>query len=261
MIPYFPEHLPQQVLAIELICKSDTSLKQVVCFDTSFHRVMPRIAQLYPLPRNLADEGILRYGFHGISYEYVYGELVKEAGEKAARGRVVIAHLGNGCSMVAIRDGRPVDTTMGFTPTGGLMMSTRCGDLDPEVILYLLEKKKLTTAAVSHLINHESGLLAISGISSDMRDLLAHESSDPHAAEAVELFCYYAKKFLGALGAVLGGVDILVFTGGIGENAPDIRRRICQGLDLLGFSTVRVIPTNEELMIARHTVEILERLH
>lgn len=259
MIPYFPDHLPYQVRAIEKVAALDAGLRQVVAFDTAFHRGMPRIAQLYPLPRDLFDQGILRYGFHGLSYEYVLGELARDAGSAVAHGRVVIAHLGNGCSMAAIRDGRPVDTTMGFTPTGGLMMSSRSGDLDPEVILYLLQRKNLTPAEVSDIVNRKAGLLGISGTSSDMRDLVERRSTDPSAAEAVELFCYQARKFLGAMAAALGGIDTLVFTGGIGENAPEIRKGICHGMEYLGLSgaSVRVIPTNEELMIARHTIETI----
>jgi acetate kinase len=277
LVPYLPEHLPHQLRAIEAVAKYDSRLTQVICFDTAFHRTMPRIAQLYALPRSLSDDGILRFGFHGLSYEYVMGELAREARDAAARGRVVIAHLGNGCSMTAIRQGQSVDTTMGFTPTGGLMMSSRSGDLDPEIILYLLEQRNLPPAAISDIINRKAGLAGVSGGSSDMRDLLARAATDEHAAEAVELFCYLAKKFLGALAAVLGGLDALVFTAGIGENAPEVRRRICDGMGYLGLfidpqrnqanapvistpesaASIRVIPTNEELMIARHTIGIL----
>jgi acetate kinase len=273
LIPYLPDHLPHQIAAIEAVQKFDPALAQVVAFDTAFHRTMPRVAQIYALPRELFDDGILRYGYHGLSYEYVSGELARQA-DHVAQGRVVIAHLGNGCSMAALRDGRSVDTTMGFTPTGGLMMSSRSGDLDPEVILYLLQRRKLSVAQVSEIVNRKAGLVGISGGSSDMRDLLARASTDARAEEAVALFCYHARKFLGGLAAVLGGLDALVFTGGIGENAPEIRRRICDGLGHLGLvldqpaneagaslisaagshASIRVIPTNEELMIARHTI-------
>jgi acetate kinase len=254
--------------------KFEPSLAQVVAFDTAFHRTMPRVAQLYALPRELFDDGVLRYGYHGLSYEYVIGELARQAGNEMARSRVVIAHLGNGCSMAALRDGRSVDTTMGFTPTGGLMMSSRSGDLDPEVILYLLQRRKLSVAQVSDIVNRKAGLAGVSGGSSDMRDLLARAPTDTHAEEAVALFCYQARKFLGGLAAVLGGIDALVFTGGMGENAPEIRKRICDGMGHLGLAldqranesgapvisaaespaSIRVIPTNEELMIARHTI-------
>jgi acetate kinase len=280
LIPFLPDHLPHQVAALETVAKVDPALKQVACFDTSFHRTMPRIAQLSPLPRDLLDEGILRYGYHGLSYEYVIGELAKQAGDRLARARVVIAHLGNGSSMAALRDERSIDTTMGFTPTGGLMMSNRSGDLDPGVILYLLEHRKLTPAQVTDVVNRKAGLAGVSGSSSDMRDLLAREAADPHAAEAVNLFCYQAKKFLGALVAALGGIDALVFTAGIGENAPEIRKRICDGMEHLGLildpdanranapvistaaspASIRVIPTNEELMIARHSINVISRM-
>jgi acetate kinase len=277
LIPYLPDHLPHQIAAIEAVTEFDPALEQVVVFDTAFHRTMPRVAQMYALPRECWDDGILRYGYHGLSYEYVAGELGRQAGNSVARGRVVIAHLGNGCSMAALRDGRSVDTTMGFTPTGGLMMSSRSGDLDPEVILYMLQRRNLSVAQVSEIINRKAGLVGVSGGSSDMRDLLARASSDPHAEESVDLFCYQARKFLGALAAVLGGIDALVFTGGIGENAPDIRTRVCDGMGHLGLvldqpanqagapvisaagssASVRVIPTNEELMIARHTISCI----
>jgi acetate kinase len=244
----------------------------VAAFDTAFHSRMPRVARLFALPRRLADEGVLRYGFHGLSYEYTMGEL-RTLDPEAAVGRVVIAHLGNGASMVAVRDGVGVDTTMGFTPMGGLAMGTRSGDLDPGVLLYLLEEKELSPPEVGELINRQAGLLGVSETSADMRDLLSREASDPRAAEAVALFCYQAKKFLGALAAVLGGLDTLIFTGGIGEHAATMRWRICEGLEFLGLRldgsrnaehapavsrddsplTVRVIPTDENLMIARHT--------
>jgi acetate kinase len=279
LIPYLPEHLPHQLAAIGTVERFDPSLAQVVCFDTSFHRTMPRVAQLYALPRDLLNEGVLRYGFHGLSYEYVIGEFARMAGDAAARGRVVIAHLGNGCSMTAIRDARSIDTTMGFTPTGGLLMSSRSGDLDPGVVVYLLQQKRMSAAALSDMLNRKSGLAGVSGGSPDMRDLLAREATDPHAAEAIELFCYQARKFLGALAAVLGGLDALIFTAGIGEHVPEIRRRICEGMGHVGLAldarandanapiisskeapaSIRVIPTNEELMIARHTVSVISR--
>lgn len=277
LVPYLPQHLPHQVAAIEAVARFHPGLAQVACFDTAFHRTMPRVAQLYALPREFSDDGILRLGYHGLSYEYVLGELAREAGEVAAHGRVIIAHLGNGCSMAAIRDGRSLDTTMGFTPSGGLVMSTRPGDLDPSVVLYLLAHHQMTPAALSEIINRKAGLAGVSGGSPDMRDLLSREAADPHAAEALELFCYQARKFLGGLAAVLGGLDTLIFTAGIGENSPQIRRRICQGLDYLGLkvdpraneasapcisspdspAAIRVIRTSEERMIARHTKQVL----
>jgi acetate kinase len=250
---------------------------QVAAFDTAFHGRMPRVARLFALPRPLADEGVLRYGFHGLSYEYVMGEL-RALDPEAAAGRVVIAHLGNGASMVAVRGGVGVDTTMGFTPTGGLVMGTRSGDLDPGVLLHLLEENGLSPPEIGELVNRRAGLLGVSETTADMRDLLSREASDPRAAEAISLFCYQAKKFLGALAAALGGLDALVFTGGIGEHAATVRWRICKGLEFLGVQlearrnaehapvisrdgspvTARVIPTDENLMIARHTRRLVK---
>jgi acetate kinase len=221
---------------------------------------------------------VVRYGFHGLSYEYILQELQKEVGEYAANGRVLIAHLGNGASMAAIRNGRSVDTTMSFTPASGLVMSTRSGDLDPGVLIYLLQAEGLNPSELNDLINHQSGLLGISGTSSNMESLLKREKSETSAREAVELFCYRASKHVGALTAALGGIDILIFTGGIGENAPSIRQRICQNLSFLGIHlderrnaanaavisgvnhsvTVRVMRTNEDLMIARHTYALIQ---
>lgn len=249
-------------------------MPQVACFDTTFHRKMPRVARLFALPRYLAEEGVLRYGFHGLSYEYVMGEL-RRLDPEAAAGRVVVAHLGSGASMAAVRGGVSVDTTMGFTPAGGLVMGTRPGDLDPGVLLHLL--LSMDPDALGELVNRESGLLGVSGTNADMRDLLEREADDPRAAEAVALFCYQAKKSLGSLAAALGGLDALVFTAGIGEHAPAVRWRICEGLGFLGVRldpernaknapvvsydggpvTVRVIPTDEDLMIARHTYELI----
>jgi acetate kinase len=241
---------------------------------------MPRVARLYALPRDLAEGGVLRYGFHGLSYEYVVGEL-RRVDRAAYDGRVVVAHLGNGASMAAVRGGVGVDTTMGFTPTGGLVMGTRSGDLDPGVPLYLLEERGLTPTEVSDLVNKQAGLLGVSGTSADMRDLLDREAYDVRAAEAVALFCYQAKKFLGALAAALGGLDALVFTGGIGEHSATVRERICEGLGFLDIRldpdrnsahapvissedtavSVRVIPTDEDLMVARHTRRLIEQEH
>jgi acetate kinase len=278
MIPLAPDHLPQEIEAIQAIQEGFPGLPQVACFDTAFHRQMPEMAQMYGLPRALWREGLIRYGFHGLSYEYILKELEKEAGEEAAGGRVIIAHLGNGASMVAVRRGKSLDTTMGFTPGGGLMMSTRSGDLGPGVILYLLREKGMDATDVNMLVNQKAGLLGVSGISSDMEDLLLKEKEYPHAAEAVSLFCYQAKKFLGAYVAVLGGLDTLIFTGGIGEKAAPVRRRICAGCEFMGIhldpgrneahaplisrdgspAAVRVMRTNEELMIVRHTHQVLD---
>jgi acetate kinase len=280
LIPLAPDHLPQEVEAIEVLHRLHPNLKQVVCFDTAFHRTMPRVAQLYGLPMKLAEDGIIRYGFHGLSYEYIVQELGRQTAGRAMGERVIVAHFGNGASLAAIRDGKSVDTTMGFTPIGGIVMSTRSGDLDPGVLLYLLQEKGYTPSQVNELVTRKAGLLGLSGISSDMKDLLASEKRNAFAAEAVSVFCYQAQKYIGALTAALGGLDTLVFTGGIGENAPSIRQRICDGLGFLGIRlepakndsnaavisvkdseiNVRVIPTNEELMIAQHTSEVCRQM-
>jgi acetate kinase len=275
--------MPTELAAIEILRSRYPSLPQVACFDTAFHRTMPRVAQLYGLPRHILDAGVLRYGFHGLSYEYIVGELAREASSVGksltdhAGQRLVIAHLGNGASMVAIRDGHSVDTTMGLTPIGGLVMSTRSGDLDPGVLLYLLDAEQMNSADLRRTVEQAGGLLGISGSTSDMQDLLERMDQDPHVAEAVALFCYTARKQLGALASVLGGIDTLVFTAGVGEHAAEVRHRICGDQAYLGIRldqtrnaahasvisqesspvTVRVIPTNEQLMIARHTLRTL----
>jgi acetate kinase len=268
LIPFAPLHLPSAIQGIEAVTARFPGLPQVACFDTSFHRRMPELAQRFPLPRDLWDEGIRRYGFHGLSYEYIVATL----GDKA-NGRLIIAHLGNGASLAAVLNGRPMDTTMGFTPTGGVMMGTRCGDLDPGVLVHLMREKQFDSGQVDELVNQQSGLLGVSGISPDMKTLTDLRSREPHAREAIELFCYQLRKYIGALTAVLGGLDTLVFTGGIGEHAAEVRWEVCLGLGYLGIaldpqrnathanvisrhesaSMVRVIPTNEDLMIARHT--------
>jgi len=278
LVPLAPLHLPGQIELIEAIRKWRPDLPQVACFDTAFHSRMPELARRFPLPRDLWDKGIRRYGFHGLSYEYVLSALGKQAQEPVlevsprAEGRTVIAHLGNGSSMVALRDGIPMDTTMGLTPTGGFMMGTRSGDLDPGLVLYLL-RSGYDAPSLEDLLDHKSGLLGVSETSGDMRVLLEKRNSDPRAEQAVAMFCYGVRKFLGAFAAVLGGLDTLVFTGGIGEHAAPVRREICFDLQFLGISidenqnekhaaiistpesrcTVRVIPTDEDLMIARHT--------
>jgi acetate kinase len=279
LIPLAPEHLPHEIRAVQALARLHPVLRQAACFDTSFHASIPKIARLYPLPREYWEQGVRRYGFHGLSYEYIMEELETEAGKRAAQGRIVIAHLGNGASMTAVHKGRSVETTMGFTPSGGLVMGTRTGDLDPGVILFLLEEKGLSLSEVKALVNHRGGLLGVSGLSSSMKDLLDKEAEDSCAAEAVSLFCFQAKKFLTALASVLGGLDTLVFTGGIGENAPSVRWQICKGLDFMGIFldrrenrknspvishgaspvTVRVIKTDEELMVARHTSRLLQK--
>ena len=274
LVPLAPEHLPGEIEAIDGLMHDFADVPQVACFDTAFHRKMPLVAQTFGLP---PETGVIRFGFHGLSYEYILQELTHSDKNSANGTRTIVAHLGNGCSMAAIRAGVSIDTTMGFTPTGGLVMGTRSGDLDPGVIVYLLRKRGLDATALNDLVNRKAGLLGVSGLSPDMRELLAHEQDNPRAKLAVDLFCYQVKKFLGALAAALGGVNTLVFTGGIGENAAEIRRRICEGLEFLGIHldavrntsnsdvispsntpvAVRVIKTNEELMIARHTHRLL----
>ena len=276
LVPIDPDHLPQALAAIAATSEAYGDIPQFACFDTAFHRTMPPVAQRYALPHRFAEAGMLRYGFHGLSYESILDRL-RDLDPSAATGRLIIAHLGNGASMVAVRDGASVETTMGFTPTGGLVMGTRTGDLDPGVLLYLLQQEGLDAAAVSELVNRQAGLLAVSETSSDMRDLLERAARDPRAALAVALFCYQAKKYLGALAAVLGGLDTLVFTGGIGEHAAPVRAEICAGLGFLGIEldrgrntvhapiisadgstvTVRVIPTDEDRVIAQHTARLL----
>src|SRR5471030_1966081 len=237
--PYDPDHLPLEIELIEAFRQRHPALPQVACFDTAFHRSMPRVASLLPIPRRYEAMGVRRYGFHGLSYEFLTEELVRLGDAAATKGRVILAHLGNGASLAAVRDGKSIDTSMGFTPTAGLVMSTRTGDLDPGLVYYLARTERMTAAQFQQMVNHESGLLGVSGISSDVRDLLAREARDVRAAEALALFCYQAKKWIGAYAAALGGLDTLVFAGGIGENAPVIRARICDGLGFLGLKLDR----------------------
>jgi len=224
--PYDPEHLPREIELIEAFRERHPNLPQVACFDTAFHQSMPRVAKLLPIPRRYAAKGVQRYGFHGLSYAYLLEELVRFGDPAATTGRVILAHLGNGASIAAVRDGKSVDTSMGFTPTAGLVMSTRSGDLDPGLVLYLARTEQFTTEQFYEMVNHESGLLGVSETSSDMRDLLAREAADVRAAEAVALFCYQAKKWIGAFAAALGGLDTLVFAGGIGRDSRS-RSEIC----------------------------------
>ena len=266
-----PLHLPAQLAVVEAVAARRPELPQVACFDTAFHSRLPAVARRLPLPRSLDDEGVRRYGFHGLSYEYV----VEAVGQGA--GRLVIAHLGSGASLAAVRDGAPVDTTMSLTPSGGIMMGTRSGDLDPGVLVYLLRTRGWDADAVERFVNQEAGLLGVSGRSADMEALLAARDTDAAAAEAVAVFCWQARKAVGALAAALGGLDTLVFTGGIGEHAAPVRAGICDGLAHLGIRldaaknaadapvisvldvpcTVRVVPTDEDRMIARHTRAVL----
>lgn len=255
-VPMAPLHLPQALLVLEATAARWPARPQVACFDTAFHRRMPEIAQRLPLPRALFDEGVLRYGYHGLSYEYVLQTL----GEDAA-GRVVVAHLGHGSSLVAVKDGRPIHTTMALTPSGGVMMGTRSGDLDPGVLLHLLENKGWDAPRLARLVHREAGLLGVSGRTADMRRLLELREHDAHADQAVEMYCRSIRRAIGALAAELGGLDLLVFTGGIGERAHVLRQEICQGLAHLGVeeggARVRVVPTHENLMIARQTWRLL----
>jgi acetate kinase len=259
-----PEHLPAEIALMEILAAKFPDTPQIACFDTAFHSAMPRVAKLLPIPRRYEAKGVQRYGFHGLSYEYLMTQ-------PRMNGRVILAHLGNGASLAAVRDGQSIDTSMAFTPAAGLPMSTRSGDLDPGLVGFLAQTEQMTAEQFHSMINWQSGLLGVSETSSDMRDLLAREANDRRAAEAVALFCYQAKKWIGAFAAALGGLDTLVFTGGIGQNDPVIRARICDGLGFLGIEldrqqnatnaeqisgkgsrvAVRVIRTDEELTIAK----------
>ncbi|MBS0632605.1 MAG: acetate/propionate family kinase [Verrucomicrobia bacterium] len=270
-VPFAPLHLPAELALIDAVAKRFPALPQYVCFDTAFHAALPERARRLPLPEAMVKGGVHRYGFHGLSYEY----LVHTLGARKL-GRAVLAHLGNGASLAAVRDGRPVDTTMGFTPAGGIMMGTRPGDLDPGVIVHWLRRSRGSAARLEKIITHESGLRAVSGTTGDMEALLACRRRDPRARLAVEMFCYQVRQRIGALAAALGGIDTLVFTGGIGEHAAEIRREICADLGHLGIRIdgslnrrsapvispsasrclVRVTPTDEDRMIARHVAHL-----
>lgn len=276
--PYDPEHLPSGLQLMESFREHYPNVPQIACFDTAFHSQMPRVAKILPIPRRFDKKGVQRFGFHGLSYSYLMEELHRIAGPKAAKGRVILAHLGNGASMAAVRNGKSIDTSMGFTPAAGLPMSTRSGDLDPGLTWYLARAENMTGQKFHDMVHHQSGLLGVSETSSDMRDLLAREKKDIRAAEAVAIFCYQARKWIGAYTAALGGLELLVFAGGIGENAPTVRSRICDGLQFLGLKldqkqnkssapvisargsnvTVRVIRTDEEIMLARCVYRILD---
>jgi acetate kinase len=274
LVPLAPLHEPHNLAAIKVIAKLEPTLPQVACFDTAFHCTQPLVATAFAIPRQLTEAGIRRYGFHGLSYEYIASVLPDYAGP-SADGKVVVAHLGQGASMCAMEARRSVATTMGFTAVDGLPMGRRCGALDPGVVLYLIAEKGMNVAAVTDLLYNHSGLLGVSGISGDMRKLSA--SSDPHAAEAIELFVYRIERELGSLVAALGGLDVLVFTGGIGEHSTAVREQVCKRASWLGIeldpcanaaggarittASSRVsawaIPTDEDLMIARHAVKLL----
>ncbi|MDQ6646276.1 MAG: acetate/propionate family kinase [Pseudomonadota bacterium] len=277
LVPFDPEHLPEEILLIEAMQRRYPALPQVACFDTAFHHDLPRVARLLPIPRHYEAQGVRRYGFHGLSYQYLIGELGRLGDPAASRGRVILAHLGNGASLAAVRDGRSIDTTMAFTPTAGLPMSTRSGDLDPGLAGYLARTEQMSAEQFSTMANQASGLLGISETSADMSELLQSEVHDVRAAEAVALFCYQVSKGIGAFAAALGGLDTLVFAGGIGEHAAPVRERICAGLGFLGITlapaanaghaplistgagrvAVRVIHTDEEFMIATSVSRVL----
>ena len=277
IIPMDPEHLPLAIALIEAFARRYPALPQVICFDTAFHRTMPRVARIVPIPRRYATMGIERYGFHGLSYESLMAELARLGDPVATSGRIILAHLGSGASLAAVRDGESIDTSMGFTPTSGLVMSTRSGDLDPGLASYLARAESMTASQFQTMVTHESGLLGVSETSGDMRELLGLAAQDVRAAEAVALFVYQVKKWIGAFAAALGGLDTLVFTGGVGEGSPVIRARICEGLGFLGIDLdparnacqapvisreaapikVRVIRCEEEQMIARSVIHTL----
>lgn len=278
LLPFAPEHLPKEIALIDQAGRRFPGVPQAACFDTAFHHTLPRVAQLLPIPRRYEAAGVRRYGFHGLSYEFLLRELGLLGDPAAATGRVILAHLGNGASLAAIRDGACIDTSMAFTPAAGLVMSSRAGDLDPGLLAYLAQAEGMSAAALGKLVNHQSGLLGISETSSDLRELLSREAHDVRAAEAIAHFCQQVKKWVGAYAAVLGGLDTLVLSGGIGEHQAPIRGRICAGLGFLGIElddslnavhapvisssasrvTVRVIRTNEELVIARALSRLLQ---
>jgi acetate kinase len=275
LCPFDPEHLPEEILLIEALRQRFPDLPQVACFDTAFHHGLPLVARRLPIPRHFEAQGVRRYGFHGLSYAFLMEDLSLI---KAARGRIVLAHLGNGASLSAVHEGKPIDTSMSFTPASGFPMSTRSGDLDPGLAPYLARTGQMSAKEFGQMVNFQSGLLGISETSADMRDLLRLEGQDTRAADAVAIFCYQIKKWIGAFAAALGGIDTLVFAGGIGENAPAVRARICEGLEFLGIELnserndanapqisadesrvdVRVIHTDEELMIAKSIVRTLD---
>jgi acetate kinase len=274
--PFDPDHLPAEIDLIEALARRRPETPQVVCFDTAFHRTMPRVARLLPIPRKYDRMGVQRYGFHGLSFEYLMEELGRIGRREGlpscpAEGRVILAHLGAGASLAAIRAGKSIDTSMAFTPAAGLPMATRSGDLDPGLVSFLARSEGMTAEKFDELVNHRCGLLGLSETSGDVRELLALEQNDSRAAEALACFCYQTRKWIGAFAAALGGLEMLVFSGGIGEHSPDMRGRICEGLEFLGVElnpgenqnnaplisagssrvAVRVVPTNEEIMIAK----------
>ena len=254
VIHFAPLHMPQELAAIDAITAKHPEVPQILCFDTAFHNRLPELAKRFPLPEDYWNRGIRRYGFHGLSYEYIVSEIGPQLGK-----RTIIAHLGNGASMVALLDGLPVETTMGLTPAGGIMMGTRAGDLDPGIFVHIERLTGMSTDDFENLVNKQSGLLGVSGLSADMRKLEAAAPDNPRAALAIEMYCYIARKHIGALAAVLGGLDTLVFTAGIGENSATIRNKICTGLEYLNPRVI-IQPTNEDLVIARHVATLCDGL-
>lgn len=272
-----PAHLPEEIALTDAFHRHFPQLPQIACFDTAFHHKLPRVARLLPIPRRYEAAGVRRYGFHGLSYEFLMAELVRTEGTTASRGRIILAHLGNGASLAAVRNGLPIDTSMGFTPASGVPMGTRSGDIDPGLVWFLARSEGLDAMQFNEMVNTQSGMLGVSETSADMRDLLDCEDKDPRAAEAVALFCYQIRKCIGAYAAALGGLDTLVFAGGIGENSPVIRQRICADLGFLGIELegprnetnashistaggrvkVHVMRTNEERVIARSVCRVL----
>jgi len=277
LTPFDPEHLPGAILLLETLGRRFPELPQVACFDTAFHRDLPRVAQMLSIPRRYEAAGVRRWGFHGLSCEYLMAELARLDGTVAAQGRVILAHLGNGASLTAVHGGRSMDTSMGFSPASGVPMGTRSGDIDPGLVGYLARAEGMDAARFHEMANFQSGLLGVSEVSPDMRDLLDREGRDERAAEAVALFCYQVKKCVGSMAAVLGGLDSLVFAGGIGENAPLVRERICEGLDFLGITLdrkrnasksglisaqgsavrIRAVHTDEDLVLAESVRRVL----
>lgn len=277
IVGYAPEHLPAAIEMITTARERVPDVLHVACFDTAFHNGLPAVSRILPLPRRFLAQGVERYGFHGLSYSFLLGELHRLAGADVANGRVILAHMGNGVSLAALRDGRSIDTSMGFTPAAGIPMGTRSGDVDPGLVRYLAQSEGWDAGTFDTVMNHQSGLLGISETSSDVRDLLAREGNDARAADALALFCYAIKKTIGAYAAALGGLDTLVFSGGIGENAASIRARVCAGLEFLGIDvdagqnavtasvissavsrvTVRVVSTNEEAVMVEAVAKLM----
>ena len=277
-IAFSPLHLPTQIMLIQLFAKQKTLIIQIACFDTAFHSSMPLVAKLLPIPKKYFSMGIQRYGYHGISYQYLLLQLVKLEGKKVAKGKIIMAHLGNGASITAVHNGKSVDTSMGFSPTSGLMMGTRTGDIDPSILTYLLQNKICTIEELSEIINNQSGLLGVAETTSNMQQIIKIKNKDSKAADAFNLFCYQTKKYIGAYAAVLNGLDTLIFTGGIGEQAAEVRSTICEGLNYIGveidvqknkkneaiistknsFVKIHIIPTNEQYMLASNMCALLK---